>query len=151
MIQFYVLALIFMLYGAAYLLADEYGAKFHILIKAKDSFSSNTNFTIVLIVLTGVVGILKLISPNDPGPIVIGDLLPAGGLLSLSIFYYFDVRKIRASEDDDIDNLDEEKVYIDSDFVNKAQKYYYKNKKMMGYFILGIALFHFLFPGAVLL
>ena len=153
MIQFYVLALAFMLYGAAVLLADEYGEKVNILLKIKEIHSVNQTFSIVLIVLTAVVGILKLISPTSPGPVVIGDFLPAVNLIALAIFFAFDLtRKQKKSEDDSASGDSEnENVFSDSDPLIKVQTFYYKNKKLLGYATLCVVLFHFLFPGAVLL
>ncbi len=152
MIQFYVLALVFMLYGAAVLLADEYGEKVNILLRIKETYSISQTFSIVLIVLTAVVGILKLISPISPGPVVIGDFLPAINLISLAVFFAFDLAKKQKKPDGDQGNSsDSEDVFADSNPISKVQTFYYKNKKILGFTTLGIALFHFLFPGAVLL
>ncbi|NQT58837.1 MAG: hypothetical protein HQ557_07645 [Bacteroidetes bacterium] len=152
MIQFYVLALVFMLYGAAVLLADEYGEKVNILLRIKETYSINQTFSIVLIVLTAVVGILKLISPTSPGPVVIGDFLPAINLIALAVFFTFDLARKQKKSDDEHGNVSEnDDVFADSDPISKVQSFYYKNKKILGFATLGIALFHFLFPGAVLL
>ncbi len=154
MIQFYVLALAFMLYGAAILLADEYGEKFKILWRIKELHLINQTFTIVMIVLTAVVGLLKLIGPTSPGPVVIGDFLPAINLLALAVFFAFDVKRSRQAEDSGDQHAgggDGEELFTDSDALNKVKSFYYKNKKILGYTTLVVALLHFLFPGAVLL
>ena len=35
--------------------------------------------------------------------------------------------------------------------IEKVKSFYYTNKKIIGYVTVGVAFFHFLFPGAVLL
>ena len=152
MIQFYVLALAFMLYGSAVLLAEAHGDTYSILIRIKEVHTSSQTVTIVVIVLTAVIGILKLISPTAPGPVVIGDFLPAINLIALAVFFAFDMN--RKGEDEDVATTlgsDEETVFSDSDTLSKVQSFYYKNKKILGYVTLALALLHFLFPGAVLL
>lgn len=151
MIQFYVLSLTFLLYGAACLLADEYGMKYHILIRVRESLVVNQTVTIVIIVLTAVVGVLKLISPVSPGPVVVGDFLPAICLLAQAVFFVFDLKK-SSVYDDEANTIDDDgSVFSDSDLISKVQNFYKKYKRYIGYSFLIIAFLHFLFPGAVLL
>lgn len=150
MIQFYVLALAFMLYGAAVLLADEFGEKFKILVRIQEIHFINQTFTIVMIVLTGVIGLLKLIAPTSPGPVVVGDFLPAINLFGLALFFVFDLKRLK-KENSSADELDSEGILSDSDALNKVKSFYYKNKKILGYATVIVAVLHFLFPGAVLL
>ena len=152
MIQFYVLSLTFLLYGAAYLLADEYGMKYHLLIRVKESLVVNQTVTIVIIVLTTVIGVLKLISPVSPGPVVVGDFLPALCLLAQAVFFVFDMKKKGSMYDDEAVDLDEDHtVFADSDLISKTQNFYSKYKRYIGYSFLIVAFLQFLFPGAVLL
>ncbi len=154
MIQFYVLALAFMLYGAAVLLADEFGGKYKILLRIKELHVINQTFTIVMIVLTATVGLLKLIGPTSPGPVVIGDFLPAVNLFALAVFFIFDLRKDKSPADENQLHSETDEggeLFNDSEALTKVKTFYYKNKKILGLVTLAVAFFHFLFPGAVLL
>jgi hypothetical protein len=154
MIQFYVLALAFMLYGAAVLLSDEFGGKYKILLRIKELHVLNQTFTIVMIVLTATVGLLKLIAPTSPGPVVIGDFLPAINLFALAVFFIFDLKKGTPSAEENQQHAESDEggeLFSDSEALTKVKSFYYKNKKILGLVTLTVAFFHFLFPGAVLL
>ena len=86
MVQFYFITIIFLIVGALILLAEEYGEKFAAIIKLRNLMFRNQTNTIVLLVLTAVTGILKLISPMSPGPVVLGDFFPAITLIELLSF-----------------------------------------------------------------
>ncbi|MCF7945619.1 MAG: hypothetical protein K9L24_02040 [Spirochaetia bacterium] len=153
MIQFYFLTVVLELLGAAILLSDHLGSKFEIVIFTRRTFIENVNARIVLIVLTSIVGIMKLITPVDPGPVVVGDFFPALNLLALSAFYIFEIKRSQQEDEDEIeiDVEEETKSSSNDDSIEKVKTFYYTNKKIIGYTTLGIAFFHFLFPGAVLL
>lgn len=153
MVQFYFITIIFLVVGALILLAEEYGEKFAAIIKLRNLMFRNQTNTIVLLVLTAVTGILKLISPMSPGPVVLGDFFPAITLIAVAVFYGFEMKSLGSdvSKSDEGDSLIDDSLFIDSEIVDKAEGFYYKNKSLLGYITLGIALFHFMFPGAVLL
>lgn len=152
MVQFYVLTIIFLVIGALILLHDEYGERFPVITRMQNIIFNNQTNTIVLLVLTAVTGLLKMISPIAPGPVVLGDFLPSVTLLSMAVFYTFEMKSLSTEQEDmDEDEILEDASFVDSEIVDKAEGFYYKNKKIIGYVILGVAFFHFLFPGAVLL
>lgn len=152
MIQFYLLTIVFLTIGALILLTEDYGQRFPTIVRLRNLVFSNQTNTIVLLVLTAVTGILKMISPVGPGPAVLGDFFPAVMLLCVALFYGFEMKSLGndLSPDEDQSIIDDA-VFIDSELVDKAEGFYYKNKKLIGYITLGIAFFHFMFPAAVLL
>ncbi len=151
MVQFYFLTIVFLVIGSLILLVDEYGEKYPAIMKLQNFvFHTQTN-TIILLVLTAVTGISKLISPISPGPVVLGDLFPAVALITVAIFYGFEIKSLGDDTPKEEDDLVDDNAFIDSEIVDKAEGFFYKNKKVLGYIILGVACFHFLFPSAVLL
>ncbi len=153
MVQFYFLTIVFLIIGALILLVEEYGERFPTIERLRNQIFSNQTNAIVLLVLTAVTGILKMISPITPGPVVLGDFFPAIALLAVAVFYGFEIQSlgkdVSANEDEEL--FEDDPAFIDSEIVDKAEGFYYKYKKIIGYVILGISFFHFLFPGAVLL
>ncbi len=150
MVQFYFLALVLQLIGAVVLLEDQFSAKFPLVHSIKGYCMESSTSRVVLIVLTGIVGIMKLITPIQPGPAVIGDFFPAINLMALCVFYVFEGRKLDKPEEEveiPIDDSDQP----EGEHIEKVRSFYYTNKRIIGYVTLGVAFFHFLFPGAVLL
>ncbi len=153
MVQFYFLTILFLIIGAMILLVEEHGERFPTIERLRNLIFSNQTNAIVLLVLTAASGILKMISPIDPGPVVLGDFFPAIALLAVAVFYGFEMQSLgkEVKSGDDEELFDDDQAFLESEIVDKAEGFYYKNKKIIGYVIMGIAFFHFLFPGAVLL
>jgi hypothetical protein len=152
MVQFYFLTIFFLVVGSLVLLSTDYGQRIPLIIRLRDMVLRNQTNTIVMLVLTAVTGIMKLISPTDPGPAVLGDFVPAMMLLALSVFYGFELKGLGAdvSLSDEDKEVDDDTI-LDSEIVDKAEGFYYKNKRLLGFIIASVAFLHFLFPGAVLL
>ena len=150
MVQFYFLALVLQLIGAVVLLEDQFSAKVPLVHSIKGHCIEHATSRVVLIVLTAIVGIMKLITPIQPGPAVIGDFFPAVNLLALCVFYVFEGRRIDKPDDTVEIPIDDEDD-ADTEHIEKVRSFYYTNKKIIGYVTVGVAFFHFLFPGAVLL
>jgi hypothetical protein len=152
MVQFYFFTIVLELIGAAVLLSDHVGSKYEIVSYTRRLFIENVNARIVLIVLTGIVGIMKLIAPIEPGPVVVGDFFPAINLLALGAFYIFEIKRNQHEDEEEIEiDMEGKKKSDAEESIEKVKSFYYTNKKIIGYTTLGIAFFHFLFPGAVLL
>ncbi|MGM0431950.1 MAG: hypothetical protein ACQEQU_04495 [Spirochaetota bacterium] len=150
--QFYFLAIVFITAGSLVLLAGDYGNKFPVMLRLRDLIFRNQTNTIVMLVLTAVTGVLKLISPMAPGPVVLGDFIPAISLVAISIFYGFEMKSVAAEQPEEgSERSEDEDAFVDAEIIDKAEGFYYKNKRVLGYVTAGIAFFHFLFPGAVLL
>jgi len=152
MVQFYFFTIVLELIGAAVLLSDHVGSQYEIISYTRRLFIENVNARIVLIVLTSIVGIMKLIAPIEPGPVVVGDFFPAINLLALRAFYIFEIKRNQHEDEEEIEiDMEGKKKSDAEESIEKVKSFYYTNKKIIGYITLGIAFFHFLFPGAVLL
>jgi hypothetical protein len=97
-------------------------------------------FRLILGILTGVTGILKLLSPFEGIPIL-GDLVPAlagiGGGFTLLFGYYRE-----HSSPTEIENEKE---------ISRIGDTFLRNKKIAGFIMLAVAILHFLFPRALFL
>lgn len=150
MVQFYFLSLVLLIIGAVILLEDILASRVPLVQTVRSYCMDSTTARVVLIVVTATVGIMKLITPIHPGPAVIGDLFPAVNLLGLCGFYIFEGKRLEASASDEVEvNIEQDEQPEES--IAKVKSFYYTNKKIIGYVTLGVAFFHFLFPGAVLL
>ena len=148
MLQFYFLSLVLLIVGAVIILAEQVGGKVPLVHAIKGYCMEHATARVVLIVLTAIVGIMKLITPIDPGPAVIGDLFPAVNLIALCAFYLFEGKRIDSAKEEveiSMDGEDSEEP------IEKARTFYFTNKAVIGYVTMAVAFFHFLFPGAVLL
>ncbi len=150
MVQFYFLALVLQIVGAIILLEDQISGKVPLVQSIKGYCLESSTSRVVLIVLTAIVGIMKLITPIQPGPAVIGDFFPAVNLLALCVFYVFEGKRLQESTEDVEITLDEHGEKQEES-IEKVKSFYYTNKRIIGYATLASAFFHFLFPGAVLL
>lgn len=152
MVQFYFLTIFFLVIGSLVLLSSDYGGRFPLVIRLRDMMFKNQTNTIVMLVLTAVTGVMKLISPTDPGPAVLGDFVPAIMLVAVAVCYGFELKSLGAdvAGTDEQGDLGDESL-LDSEIVDKAEGFYYKNKRLLGFVIASVAFLHFLFPSAVLL
>ncbi len=135
--QFYLLSVLANLVAGLTLAGDYLGAKFAFLASFKN-LRDNRPATIIIALVTVVIGVLKLIilSPRESIPVA-GDLLPAltgiilGGTLLIEAF--------------------RQKVEATGQSVEKISKVVLNYRVPMGIAVVVIALVHFLFPGAVIL
>lgn len=129
MIQLYVLSLVYLLLGSGFLLADSLGVKVSLLYSLRYLFRNKKGFRLGMI-LSGVVLTIGLaLFPIEPGPRIIGDLLPMINVFLLSVWFL-------------AESLQKHELFTDP--VGRYQKY-------MGYATLAVALIHFLLPHFVLL
>ena len=127
MIQFYLLSVVYLVLSAGLLLVDRFGASFLLLINLKTFYTSKKAIPIVWISVGLVIAAAVVFFPVSPGPIVLGDLLPAAAIVLVVLYLVSRLGKTESVED-------------------------YNNGKRnaLGYFALGVALIHFLFPWVVI-
>lgn len=128
MVQFYVLSVLFLVLSAALLLVDKYGTVMLFLINLKTLYRSRKAIQIGWIIAGAVIALGLVVFPLDPGPVILGDLVPAVNIVILVLYF---TRKLDKEEDV-------------SDFNNSK-------RNALGYVSLGVALIHFLFPGIVVI
>lgn len=136
MIQFYFLSIFFNALTGYILITDEEGAE-----RSPDSgiqlvFGSG-NFRLILGILSVITALLKLLSSVQGDIPIVGDIIPAfagfiGGFIL--VFEYYRKHSVVGPEK-----------------YEKMETALHKNKRWMGFFILAVAVLHFLFPQALLL
>lgn len=127
MIQFYLLSVVYLVLSAGLLLVDRFGASLLLLINLKTFYTSKKAIPIVWISVGLAIAAAIVFFPISPGPIVLGDMLPAASIVLVDLYLMSRVGKPERVED-------------------------YNNGKRnaLGYFTLGVALIHFLFPWVVI-
>jgi hypothetical protein len=139
-IQFYLLAIAYLLVGSAFLLSDSFGIRFPLLLSLRFKFRNSKRLRRLLvlggIVLAAGVGFV----PFWPGPVLLGDLVPMANILALCIWYGFCAYRTESLPTDDPGSV-----------LEATGKYVERNKRFFGYLTAVVACLHFLVPGSVLL
>lgn len=147
--QIYLVSILYLLLGSAFLLIDEYGGRYLMLIRLRHVSGSSPILFIVLTLLGILLLLLKIFFPITPGPPLIGDLSVVIGH-SLLILYYLTQavkvgRKRKKSETNPKFTLNHQEV------LQKTGSIIELHKRNLGFMLIGVATLHFLFPSAVLL
>jgi len=137
MVQFYLLAVIMNLLGGIYMSAPMLQEKIPVLQSLHEALKINVASRIILIILSLVVGIFKLLSVTKGDVAVVGDLLPALGLLIIAVVFFLDYYA--------------EESEVRTSFIESLQKIFIKNKSAIGIGLIIIGLLHFLFPRVLFL
>ena len=98
------------------------------LINLKNFYYSKLVYQIAWPIIGLLICVGLVFFPINPGPTVIGDLLPIINIMILVLFF---VRRIGSD--------------------NKAVDYNNEKRNALGFISLGVALIHFLFPGLVII
>ena len=127
MIQFYLLSVLYLVLASGLLLVDKYGSRLFFLINLKTFYNSKKITQIICLSVGALILLGVVFFPVNPGPMVLGDLLPA---INLAIVLLYFLRK-----------------------VGKADIVDYNNEKRnaLGFITLGVALIHLLFPSIVII
>lgn len=128
MVQFYLLSVVFLILSAGLLLVDKYGTTFLFLINLKTLYTSRKVVKFVFLISGLLIAAAITVFPISPGPIILGDVLPASNII-LVILYF-------------LKNLGKNESVVE-----------YNNGKRnaLGFVTLGVALIHFLFPAIVII
>ena len=126
MIQFYLLSVVFLILSAGLLLVDRYGTSFLFLINLKTFYNSKKAVKITFISLGLLIALAVIFFPVSPGPIILGDILPAANIVLVLIYLLRNFSKAESI----------------ADFNNGK-------RNALGFITLGVALIHFLFPWIV--
>ena len=155
MMQIYLLTVAYLLIGAALLLVDDYGGRFILLIRLRNSVQSSFR-TLGAFALMGILlAVVKLFHPVPPGPVILGDIVPLASLIVLVVYHITQMVLMRRKQHGDtIDrfsvngsDLDE----VDQNVVHRTRSLIELHKRNLGYVMLSSALLHMFFPQAVLL
>lgn len=126
MIQFYLLSVVFLVLSAGLLLVDRYGTSFLFLINLKTFYNSKKAVKITFISMGLLIALAVIFFPVSPGPIILGDILPAANIVLVLIYLLRNFSKAESI----------------ADFNNGK-------RNALGFITLGVALIHFLFPWIV--
>ena len=128
MVQFYLLSVLFLILSAGLLLVDKYGTTFLFLINLKTLYTSHKVVRFAFLIIGLLIAAAITIFPMSPGPVILGDVLPAANII-LVILYF-------------LKNLGKNETVVE-----------YNNGKRnaLGFVTLGVALIHFLFPSIVII
>lgn len=136
MMQLYFLSVAYLIIGGAFLLSDTHGLKLNILYSLRFLFRNNNTFRLGLIISGVGLTIGLALFPLDPGPRIIGDLVPMITIALLTFFYLFEHFKKPLGEDGLSDRI--------AHSLERVQEH-------LGFVTLIVALIHFLLPHFVLL
>ena len=129
MSQVYFLSVLYLFFSSCLLLVDKYGSTFLFLINLKTFYNSKKAYPVIFMGSGLVLALGLLIFPMDPGPVVLGDFLPAVNTLIVVFYFYLQSRK------NNPDILE----------VNN------KKRNALGFATLSVSVLHFLFPFIVLI
>ena len=128
MVQFYLLSVLFLIISAGLLLVDKYGTTFLFLINLKTFYNSRKVVRVVYLSLGLLIAVAIIMFPIEPGPVVIGDILPAANIVIVLLYL---LKNMGKAED--------------------IVEYNNGKRNALGFATLGVALIHFLFPGIVII
>ena len=127
MIQFYLLSVLYLVLASGLLLVDKYGSTVFFLINLKTFYNSKKLTQIICLVVGAVILLGVIFFPVSPGPMVLGDLLPA---INLAVVLFYFMRKVGKTDIVDFNN---------------------EKRNALGFITLGVALIHLLFPSIVII
>jgi|LSQX01.2.fsa_nt_gb hypothetical protein len=138
--QVYFLTVAYLLVGGGVLLGDEYGGRSHLLLRLKNSVNSSKLTHLIFIIVGLFVTFWKIFLPIPPGPPLLGDFVPTLATLILTIYYLVRLKRLAGGRE-------EKELAV----VKHTSSYLERNKRNLGFFLVAVALLHFLFPQAVLI
>ena len=141
MMQIYLLSIVYLLLGAAFLLSDMYGGRVALLLSLRYIFRTKKMFQKGMILLGFALSLALGFFPMSPGPRLLGDFIPMANTILLTFWYM--VHFLGHTEGEE--PLEEQSV------LDSTGKYFEKNKRNFGFMTGIVALLHFLVPMSVLL
>ncbi|MGE4584942.1 MAG: hypothetical protein AB7C91_09840 [Sphaerochaeta sp.] len=139
MMQLYLLSILFLALGAAFLLSDTYGLSFALLLSLRYAFRTSALFRRILIFSGLVLTLALALWPVAPGPALLGDLVPMINIGSLTIWYLYQaIKGMGAGAQEQASVLDATALYVE------------RNKRNVGFLTIIVAVVHFLAPWLVL-
>lgn len=113
---------------------SKYRLELSFMLRFTESLEKNRKLSLIFFILGLVTTLMLLFFPVSPGPLILGDLVPAIAVLYNTLYFYITIRrKVKNGGPD----------YID---MKKGER-----KIMLARITSSVALLHFLFPSFVLL
>jgi hypothetical protein len=140
LIQLYLLSIAYLLLGSAFLLSDSYGLSFPLLLSLRYAFRTHPVVRRILVLSGLLLTIALALFPMDPGPMLLGDLVPMLNVFSLTLWYLYQaLRGIGVKQEEQQTVLDATGLYME------------RNKRNVGFLTMAVAIIHFIAPQLVLL
>jgi small-conductance mechanosensitive channel len=140
LIQLYLLSIAYLLLGSAFLLSDSYGLSFPLLLSLRYAFRTHRVVRRILVLSGLLLTIALALFPMDPGPMLLGDLVPMLNVFSLTLWYLYQaLRGIGVKQEEQQTVLDATGLYME------------RNKRNVGFLTMAVAIIHFIAPQLVLL
>jgi hypothetical protein len=140
LIQLYLLSIAYLLLGSAFLLSDSYGLSFPLLLSLRYAFRTHRVVRRILVLSGLLLTIASALFPMDPGPMLLGDLVPMLNVFSLTLWYLYQaLRGIGVKQEEQQTVLDATGLYME------------RNKRNVGFLTMAVAIIHFIAPQLVLL
>jgi len=140
LIQLYLLSIAYLLLGSAFLLSDSYCLSFPLLLSLRYAFRTHRVVRRILVLSGLLLTIALALFPMDPGPMLLGDLVPMLNVFSLTLWYLYQaLRGIGVKQEEQQTVLDATGLYME------------RNKRNVGFLTMAVAIIHFIAPQLVLL
>lgn len=134
MIQAYLLAEIYIILGSLLLLMDYHRASLSFLLRFRAYLQDKKHALDIFFGFGLAIGALVLFFPVDPGPMIIGDLIPALTVFVLALYFRYGYSQ---------SNQDRDRSFEGERLSKKKQR--------LGYVAIAIAIVHFFLASFVLL
>lgn len=134
MIQGYLLSIFYLIFAALLLLQNKYRLQLSFFLKFSSYLKENRRYLNYFSLLGLFITLILVFFPISPGPMVLGDLIPALFILYETLYFFFTYGR---------DESESGKDYLD---MKKEGR-----RINLGWCSLIIAVIHFIFPSFVLL
>ncbi len=134
MIQQYFLSLSYLIIVSLLFLVDTYRRQISFAIRIKGALMENRKLLDAFFISGIIISLLAFFFPMDPGPVILGDLVP-----SVWIFYSAFFFRFRYSEK----RIEQGEAYFETSTLDRTTR--------LGWITAAIAVMHFIFPQFVLL
>ena len=128
MVQFYLLSVLFLVLSAGLLLVDKYGTTFLFLINLKTLYTTRKAVRFSFLICGLLIAAAIVVFPISPGPVVLGDVLPAANIILVILYFLKNMGKSEG-----------------------VVEYNNGKRNALGFVTLGVAVIHFLFPAIVII
>jgi len=148
MLQGYFATILYLAFGAGVLLVDYYGGRLLLLIRVRNSLRTSLRTQLSLILGGLALVCLKIFVPVSPGPVLLGDLIPAATCTVLLVYYIYLMYEFKKKGKT---VAQEENRRFEQEIFQRTGKLIETNKRNFGFAVLACAALHFLVLQTVLI
>ncbi len=134
MIQGYFLSVFYLILSAAIYFQGKYRIELSFMLRFTDELEKDRKKLFIFSALGLLTFLILIFFPQSPGPVILGDLIPALVVLYNTIYFFMMIKRKEKSVRGE---------YLDT---KRGER-----KIILGYISLSLAVLHFLFPSFVLI